>query len=152
MLSNANPDSLAPTEFKVDPRSIPAPRVYTQKDIAWKYANPKSTMYADIKKGKFPAKLPGWGRAARWDADEVDDWYARRIGRRTGPSSTTLQITNLPEGAHQKTSGATPAFSCMVPQYPAFWRTTISGSLALTGDMGESKTRYQNRTSAHHAR
>lgn len=133
-------------------RTIPKPRVYTQRDIARIYTVPKSSMYDEIKEGTFPKKLPGWGRSARWDADEIDDWYARRIGRRTGPSSTTLQITNLPQGAHQKTSGATPSFSCMVPQYPAFWRTTILGSLAFIGDTGEAKTKHQNRTNARHAR
>lgn len=65
----------------MDERANLPPRVYTQKDIARIYKLPKSTMYAEIKEGTFPKKLPNWGSASRWDVPEVQAWYAHRTGK-----------------------------------------------------------------------
>jgi prophage regulatory protein len=41
----------------------------------------RSTIYAEIKKGKFPAPVPltDGGRAVGWDSNAVDAWVAARV-------------------------------------------------------------------------
>lgn len=85
----------------MDARAIPPPRVYTQKEIARIYKIPKSTMYDEIREGTFPEKLPGWGRAARWDVGEVESWYARRSGRQPWATNSRPLVTNLPDLIHE---------------------------------------------------
>lgn len=85
----------------MDARAIPPPRVYNQKDIARIYKIPKSTMYEEIKEGTFPEKLEGWGRASRWDVEEIETWYARRSGRQPRATNSRSLVTNLPDLTHE---------------------------------------------------
>ena len=39
----------------------------------------KSTLYAEIAQGKFPAPVRITRRSVGWVASEVDEWIARRI-------------------------------------------------------------------------
>jgi len=46
----------------------------------------RSSLYALISKGEFPAPCPLGARAVAWPSNEIDDWIAQRIAKRHKPA------------------------------------------------------------------
>ena len=57
--------------------------IYRLPDVKTVTGLSRSTIYAEIEKGAFPASisLTDTGRAVGWERKAVDDWVAKRVGR-----------------------------------------------------------------------
>lgn len=59
------------------------PAIYRLPDVKTVTGLSRSTIYAEIEKGSFPASisLTDTGRAVGWERKAVDDWVAKRVER-----------------------------------------------------------------------
>lgn len=58
----------------------------------------RSTLYALIQKGDFPAPISLGARAVAWPSEEIDAWIHRRIqmgrlGQRANPASPATSVS-----------------------------------------------------------
>lgn len=61
--------------------SLPQPKLEDIKSITKRVRLSRSTIYAWVKDGRFPAQVK-LGKSSRWLTSEVNDWISGRISKR----------------------------------------------------------------------
>lgn len=54
-------------------------RIIRLKEVKTKSGKPRSTIYADIKLGKFPKQIKLGTRSVGWLESEIDAWIKERV-------------------------------------------------------------------------